>query len=203
VARRGSTLPGVPDLLSGFRIASAPALLALAWYGATGAFLALFSLALASDVLDGALARRWGQESERGARLDQWGDFALWTAFPLAAWWLWPEVVRREAAHVALAIACLLLPTAVAYARYRAVPGYHTWCAKLDSLLMAIGVPLLLLFDVAGPFRAAALFLVVCAVDELAITWLLPDCRHDVPSALHAARLRRETRDPAAPMNGF
>ena len=90
-----------------------------------------------------------------------------------------------------LAIVCLLLPTAIAYAKYRAVPGYHTWSAKLDSVLMGIAVPLLLIFDVAWPFRLAALFLLVCAVDELLITALLPKCHHDVPSAFHAARLRQ------------
>ena len=167
-------------------------LLLLAWNGAAGPFLTLFALGLLSDVLDGMLARRLGQESEFGARLDQWADFALWVSFPLGAWWLWPEIVRREALYVILAVVCLLLPTAIAYARYREVPGYHTWAAKLDSVLMGIGVPVLLLFDIAGPFRFAALFLLVCAVDEIAITVLLRECRHDVPSAFHAARLRRQ-----------
>ena len=180
-------------------MACAPVLLLLAWNGATGAFLALFGLGLVSDVLDGALARRLGQESDFGARFDQWADFALWVSFPLGAWWLWPEVVRREAPYVILAITCLLLPTAIAYARYRSVPGYHTWSAKLDSVLMGIGVPLLLIFDLAWPFRLAALFLLVCAVDELAITYLLPECRNDVPSLFHAARLRRE---PASKRSG-
>jgi CDP-diacylglycerol--glycerol-3-phosphate 3-phosphatidyltransferase len=177
--------------LSAFRVVCVPVLLALAWNGATGAFLALFGLGLVSDVLDGALARRLGQESDFGARLDQWADFALWVCFPLGAWWLWPEIVRREAPYVILAIVCLLLPTAIAYAKYRAVPGYHTWSAKLDSVLMGIGVPLLLIFDLAWPFRLAALFLLVCAVDEILITYLLPECRHQVPSVFHAARLSR------------
>jgi len=184
-------MTSIPNLLSGFRIACAPVLVGLAWYGAMAPFLVLFALGLASDVLDGILARRLGQETALGARLDQWGDFALWTCFPLAAWWLWPEIVRREAVYVVLSLVCLLLPTAIAFSKYREVPGYHTWCAKLDSVLMGVGVPLLLLFDVAEPFRVAALFLVVCAFDELAITALLPDCHHDVPSAFHAARLRR------------
>lgn len=185
-------MPSAPNCLSGFRLACIPVLLGLAWNGAASAFLALFALGLLSDVLDGKIARKLGQESEFGARLDQWADFALWLSFPLGAWWLWPEIVRREAAYVVLAITCLLLPTAIAYARYRAVPGYHTWSAKLDSVLMGIGVPLLLIFDIAGPFRFAALFLVVCAIDQIAITALLAECRHDVPSAFHAARLRRE-----------
>ena len=90
-----------------------------------------------------------------------------------------------------IAVVCLLLPTAIAYARYREVPGYHTWSAKLNSVLMGIGVPLLLIFDIAWPFRVAALFQLVCAVDELGITYLLAECRHDVPSVFHAARVRR------------
>ena len=163
----------------------------IAWNGATAAFLVLFGLGLLSDVLDGLLARRWNQESEFGARLDQWADFALWVTLPLGAWWLWPEVVRREALYVIIAIVCLLLPTAIAYAKYREVPGYHTWSAKLNSVLMGIGVPLLLIFDIAWPFRIAALFQLVCAVDELGITVLFAECRHDVPSVFHAARLRR------------
>jgi CDP-diacylglycerol--glycerol-3-phosphate 3-phosphatidyltransferase len=187
--------------LSAFRVVCAPVLLALAWTGNAGAFLTLFALGLVSDVLDGALARRLGQESDFGAWLDQWADFALWVSFPIGAWWLWPEIVRREAPYVILAVVCLLLPTVIAYAKYRAIPGYHTWSAKLDSVLMGIGVPLLLIFDLTWPFRLAALFLLVCAVDELAITYLLPQCRHDVPSVFHAARLRQhgvsEHSDPS------
>lgn len=181
----------VPNLLSGLRVLCAPALLLLAWHGALGPFLLLFVLGLASDVLDGIAARRLGQETAFGARLDQWGDFALWASLPLAAWWLWPAIVAREAPYVILALACMLLPTAIAWLKYRAVPGYHTWSVKLGSIGMGLAVPLLLLFDVAWPFRIAALFQLVCAADELGITWLSPQCRHDVPSVLHAARLRR------------
>ena len=90
-----------------------------------------------------------------------------------------------------LSVAAVQIPTAIAYAKYGSVPGYHTWSAKLSSVLMGIAVPLLLIFDVAGPFRVAALFQLVCAVDEVGITYLFAECRHDVPSVLHAARLLR------------
>jgi hypothetical protein len=65
---------------------------------------------------------------------------------------------------------------------------------------MGIGVPLLLIFDLAWPFRLAALFLLVCAADEIVITYLLPLCRNDVPSVFHAARFRRRTvSEPSGP----
>jgi phosphatidylglycerophosphate synthase len=186
----------LPNALSAFRLVCAPVLLVLAWRGATAPFLALFLVGLVSDVLDGALARRWRQESALGARLDQWGDFALWIALPLGAWWLWPDAIRRERAFIVLAVACMVLPTAVAYARYRAVPGYHTWSVKVGAILMGVGAPLLLVADRPWPFRAAALFQVVCAIDELGITALLPQCRNDVPSVFHAARMRRAEAPP-------
>ena len=181
----------VPNALSAFRIACVPALLLFAWHGAMSLFLIGFALGLASDVLDGACARRLGQATEFGATLDQWADFALWVSLPVAAWWLWPEIIRREWPYVVLALVCMLMPTAVAYWKYREVPGYHTWSVKLGSVLMGVSAPLLLSFDVAWPFRVAAVFQVVCAVDEFWITGLLAECRHDVPSVLHAMRLRR------------
>ncbi len=180
----------MPNLLSALRALSVPVLLALAWNGAAGAFLILFGVALLTDVLDGALARRLGQESDFGARLDQSADFALWISFPLCAWWLWPEIVRREAAYVVVALVCVVLPSGIAYAKYRAVPGYHTWSVKLGSVLMAVAVLPLLVLDVAWPFRLAALFQIVCAVDELGITALLAECRNDVPSVFHAAKIQ-------------
>jgi len=188
-----------PNLLSTFRAVCAPVLLVLAWHGATASFLVLFGLGLLSDLLDGALARRLGQESDFGATLDQWADFALWVCLPLGGWWLWPQIILREASYVILALVCLLLPTAIAYAKYGAVPGYHTWSAKLNSVMMGFSVPLLLIFDVAWPFRVAALLQLVSAIDELGITYLFAECRHDVPSVFHAARLLRRQ---AAPRRG-
>lgn len=188
----------VPNALSALRVAFVPVLLALAWRGEVTFFLAVFAIGLVSDVLDGVLARRLGQASEFGARLDQWADFALWAALPLAAWWLWPAILSREKGYVILAVVCMLTPTAVAYGKYRAVPGYHTWSVKLGSVLMGVSAPLLLLFDVAWPFRVAASFQLVCAIDELGITALLAECRHDVPSVFHALRLRRASHPRGA-----
>lgn len=181
----------VPNLLSAFRIVAAPILLLLAWYGHRDGFVALFAAALLSDILDGRIARRFDLVSGFGAQLDQWGDFALWASLPFAAWWLWPDIVLREASWVALAMICLLLPTTIAWIRYREVPGYHTWSVKFGSVLMGVSLPLLLLFDFPWLFRVAASFQVVCALDELGITLLLAECRHDVPSVFHAARMRR------------
>ena len=86
----------IPNLISGCRLATAPVLLLLAWYGYSQAFLAITTASFASDVLDGYLARRLGQTSELGAKLDSVGDFVIYITLPLGAWWLWPDMARRE-----------------------------------------------------------------------------------------------------------
>ena len=184
-------MANVPNLISSLRIACVPILLWLAWNGDSALFLAIFGFGLLTDVLDGMVARRFRLETALGARLDQWGDFALWATLPLGAWWLWPHIVMREAPYIVVAFACMLLPTAIAYAKYRAVPGYHTWSVKFGAILMGLGAALLLVFDVAWVFRVAALFQLVCAIDELGITYLSSECRNDVPSVFHAARMNR------------
>ena len=67
----------LPNTLSALRIAAAPALLLMAWSGAPELFLITLWLALLSDAADGYAARRLGQTSELGARLDSWGDWLL------------------------------------------------------------------------------------------------------------------------------
>jgi hypothetical protein len=81
----------LPNALSILRLALVPVLLVLAWQGRRTPFLWCFGAALASDVVDGFVARRFGSASELGARLDSWGDLVIYAALPLAAWWLWPE----------------------------------------------------------------------------------------------------------------
>ncbi len=74
----------LPNLLTLFRVCSAPFLLMLAWHGKEQAFLFLLLLTFISDVLDGMAARLLHQESELGALLDSWGDVLIYTTIVIA-----------------------------------------------------------------------------------------------------------------------
>lgn len=184
-------MPSLPNALSLFRIVVAPLLLVAAWSGRPLLFLGLFAAALASDALDGFLARRLGQTSALGGMLDSWGDFALYCTTPLALWWLWPEVILRELPYVVAAIGAFLLPIAVGFAKFRRLTSYHTWGAKGAAVALGIATPLLLLGGPAWPFRLAVTILCLSAVEELAITLLLPHWQADIPSCRQAWRIRR------------
>lgn len=180
----------LPNLISALRLAVVPVLLGLAWYGYERAVLVLLAASFASDVLDGYLARTFGQTSTLGARLDSVGDFAVYLTIPLVGWWLWPEIVRREAPYFIAVVASTILPPVFGYYKFRTSTSYHTWAVKLAALL--IGGSVILLFAGWSPwlFRLATPVSVYAALEEMAITWVLPQSRSNVPSIWHVLRQR-------------
>jgi phosphatidylglycerophosphate synthase len=186
----------LPNLLSALRLVLAPVLLALAWSGQPGPFLAVLAVALLSDCCDGWLARRLGQTTLVGTRLDSWGDLATWTIVPVCAWWLWPDLVRREALFVAAAAAAFALPIAAGWLRFGRLTSYHTWGAKLSAVLMGASALVLFVGGPALPFRAATVVVVLAGLEEVAITATLAEWRANVPSWWHARRLRRAAAQP-------
>lgn len=182
----------IPNVLSGFRLASVPVLLALAWGDYEKMFLVLLVCALLTDIADGYLARRLHQESELGARLDSWGDFALYISTPLSAWWLWPELIVREAPYVAVVLASFVLPILIGFVKYQRLTSYHTWGAKLSAILMGCTTLLLFAGGPACPFHFSAAVLVLTQIEEIAITLVLSKWRSNVPSLVHALRIARK-----------
>lgn len=183
----------IPNWLSTLRILAVPVLGGLAWTGAAGAWLAGLMLTLATDVADGFLARRLGCQSERGARLDSRADLLLYATLPLFAWWLFPDVLHRELAWLGVAGVAFVAPVAIGFHRWGRLTSYHTWAAKGTAVLM--GVALLALFagGPAWPFHLAVVALVCEAVEEIAITCVLPEWTSDVPTLWHALDAQSET----------
>jgi CDP-diacylglycerol--glycerol-3-phosphate 3-phosphatidyltransferase len=184
----------IPNLLSGSRLVSVPFLIALAWRGREKEFLVLLVCALLTDLADGYLARRLHQESELGARLDSWGDFALYLTTPVSAWLLWPQLIVREAPYVVVVLASFVLPILIGFVKYQRLTSYHTWGAKLSAVLMGFATLLLFAGGPAFPFHFSAVVLVLTQIEEISITVVLPEWRANVPSLVHALRFAREGR---------
>ena len=187
----------IPNLLSLMRLGLTVLFLLAAHGGHQQLFLFLFLAALISDAADGYLARRLQQSSELGARLDSWGDCAVYCATPLAIWWLWPEIIHRQALFVGLAVAALLLPITIGLLKYGRLTSYHTLAAKIAAVLLGVTTPLLLLGWTDWPFRLAVLVLIIAELEEIAITITLPEWRSDVLSLHHARQqMKQQTMDP-------
>ena len=184
----------IPNALSALRLVLAPALLYFAWTGQPRAFLAALTISLLSDLCDGWFARRFDQATHLGTLLDSYGDFATYMTVPICAWWLWPDLIRRESWFVGAVVAAYVFPIVLGYLKYGRLTAYHTYGAKLSAVV--VGASALVLF--AGgpplPFRIATWVLVAAELEEIAITTILPAWRANVPSILHARRLLREMR---------
>ncbi|UCH58499.1 MAG: CDP-alcohol phosphatidyltransferase family protein [Anaerolineales bacterium] len=178
--------------MSGFRLIAAPFLLYLAWVGRPNLFLALLATSLLSDSIDGFIARKLNEASELGTKLDSWGDLATYLTVPLCAWWLWPEVLKREAFFVLLTVGAYILPLIIGFVKFRRLPSYHTWSAKIAAVVMSVAFFILFIFDISRPFHFAAILQALVACEEITISLLLIEWHGNVPSLWHAYRLVRK-----------
>lgn len=189
----------LPNILSALRLLSVPVLAFLAWADLGTEFTILFVCALLTDLADGYLARRLGAESELGARLDSWGDFAVYTATPVCAWMLWPDLILRELPYVLIVVASFTAPVAVGFIKYRRLTSYHTWGAKLSAVLMGASAVLLFTGSTPWPFRVSTGILVLAQLEEIAITIILPALHSNVPTVWHAVGLARAGKREKGP----
>lgn len=188
------TLPNAITLL---RLLSAPVALWIAYHDHALLYKWLFGAAVASDCLDGLLARLLKAQTVLGARLDAAADSATYLVLFLAVLHLWPDFV---AAHWLLLATALALYTANhlwALAHFHRLPAYHTWAGKASAVLMAAGMLLWFVSGVGVLFTTALIISLVSVAEQLAITVLLPHWRTDVPTFVHALRLRRGVRRDA------
>jgi len=181
----------VPNALSMLRLVLAPVLIWLAWTGRPRAFLAALTVSLFSDLTDGWFARRFDQATHLGTLLDSYGHFATYLTVPICAWWLWPDLIRREGWYAAAIVAAYVFPIALGYLKYGRLTAYHTYGAKLSAVVVGASALALFAGGPAWPFRIAAWVLVAAELEEIAITTILPEWRANVPSILHARRVWR------------
>ena len=182
-----------PNLLTLSRLFAAPLLILTAALGYRNLFLTLFALFLATDAFDGYLARKLNQTSELGTKLDGWADLSIWAGAFVCLWILWPDIAARETPYALFALFAFSLPMLVGYIKYKSVPSYHCYSAKLQAILISTGAFILLLSGISWPFRLAAILQGFAAAEDIAITLVLPTCRYNVPSFRQALKISRQS----------
>ncbi len=180
-----------PNLVTASRIALAPVMLGAAIRGERGWFAAVLGVALATDVLDGFLARRLQAYSEFGRKLDSIADYVtLFTGLAGIAL-LWPEVVRSEWPWFAAVMGSFFLSMAFCFWRLGRAPCYHTWASKATVAACVVGLVPLLAGWTPIPARTVAVFQVLVGFEAMAIAWLIPWHHGEMPSVWHAWQRRR------------
>ena len=171
----------VPNALSVGRIAAAPVLVALALYGQETAYAWLLLPALASDILDGLIARLFHLQSALGAKLDSYADLLVTLATLLGIWTFHPVVYLDHWPALAAFMGTGLLEYALAMLRYGRLSSFHTWSSKVAGTLLVVFVFVLFLDGfVPWLFYLAIGAAVLSSLEEYALLALLPAWRSNV-----------------------
>ena len=182
----------LPNLVSFIRILLAPVLFYFAFNQEPVWFLAALMFSGFTDVLDGFLARILHQVTTLGSRLDSWGDFTIYTTMAICAWILWPDIVAEELISYVVIVISITSPVIVGLLKFRTITSYHTWTVKVAVVVTFVGYILLFAGWLDWPFRVAAVFCAVAALEEIAITLLIHHEHVDVRTIWAALKYNKE-----------
>jgi len=182
----------LPNFVSFIRILLAPVLFYFALTEKPVWFLATLMFSGFTDVLDGFLARVLHQITAMGSRLDSWGDFTIYTTMAICAWILWPDIVVEELISYVVIVISFTSPVIVGLLKFRTITSYHTWTVKVAVVVTFVGYILLFAGWLDWPFRVAAVFCAVAALEEIAITLLIHHEHVDVRTVWAALKYNKE-----------
>jgi phosphatidylglycerophosphate synthase len=182
-----------PNLLSATRIGLMPAVLLSAVAGSRPWFIGLLATSLATDAMDGFLARRLNAYSEFGRKLDSVADYAVLLTGAAGIALLWPDDMKRELPWVISGLGAFFAVLIYGYARFGRPLGYHTIGAKVLGPLLALSMIPLLSGWAAWPFHLVIVLHVVSALEQLVIAVLIPSHSGEIASAWHAWRQRQDS----------
>lgn len=147
----------IPNIITSLRICGTAFLLFIQPF--TPLFYAVYTLSGLSDVLDGFIARKTGNVSEFGTKLDSVADLMFYTVMLLR---IMPVLIEKLPVSVWIAIAVILLIRIAAYitaaVKYRRFASQHTWLNKATG-----GGVFAVAYFIKLPF-AIELCWVVCAI---------------------------------------
>jgi CDP-diacylglycerol--glycerol-3-phosphate 3-phosphatidyltransferase len=163
----------------------------------------MIAAAFASDVYDGVLARRWGTVTAALRTADSATDVLFYLCVLGAAVARhWPEL-RVRIGWIVAVLALEAIHVALDSIKYGRVASYHAWSAKIWGVLLAAAAIALLCFDRGFWILTIALaWGILCELEGLAMTALLPQWSHDVKTLRRAWVLRREMQKPQPVLAG-
>ncbi|GAB4093320.1 CDP-alcohol phosphatidyltransferase family protein [Flaviaesturariibacter terrae] len=154
--------------------------------------LLLLSAGLLSDIFDGIVARRMGVSTTSLRRLDSAADNLFWLLAALTAFLRFPGFFATHALSLLLLLGSEALVYTLSFLRFRKEVATHAIASKLWTLLLFATLLQLLLTGEAPVLYPICFWAgIATRVEIIGIILLLRQWTADVPSLLHALRLRQ------------
>ena len=194
-------LLAIPWLLILLRVLLCPLILLGASHRWSGVWLAtIVFVALVSDIYDGVLARRPGNETPALRVSDSIADTIFYLGVAGALWILVPEVLRSNRYWFILLFGLEGFRYVFDLLKYRKTASYHSYLAKLWGIVLA--VTMIGVFAFSGSeflVRTALGIGIAVNVEGLAMSLMLPRWKNDVKTLRAAWRLRKSMLGEQAP----
>ncbi|MEL7499990.1 MAG: CDP-alcohol phosphatidyltransferase family protein [Planctomycetota bacterium] len=170
----------LPNSICLFRILGAPVLIGLAIFGLPEWLVVIYIVLAVTDLIDGPIARAWNQQSTLGASLDSIADVVLSLSLVIGIAILEWDILRNERWLIGLAIVSYLTACGLCWFKFRRLPSFHTFAAKLTHFVVAIAGILLILTGAIGPLRVAAILVIATNLEVAIIVVQLKKWQSDV-----------------------
>lgn len=141
-----SGVVSVPNLLSLYRLAMAPVIIALALTEERTLFIAFLCVSFATDVLDGFIARAWNLCTPLGARLDSVADELTYVAALVGVFQFEYQTLQPHIAMLYIFIAFLILTALIPLIKFKRPPAFHLYSSKANAFLQGVFIVTLFLF---------------------------------------------------------
>ena len=156
-------------------------------------FIIGFVTAGLTDLFDGIIARRLDSVTvelrEWDGRVDVW--FYFWIA--LSVWSTHADILQTYTIPLLFVLGLQMLAWLIDLIKFRRFSNYHAYSAKALGFALFGATLALFAFNEVGILLWLAIGAgTICMLEEIAITLTLPQWMYDVPSILHARRLRTE-----------
>lgn len=146
-----------------------------------------------SDIFDGILARRWGTENTPLRVADSIADTIFYLGVLAAILIRHREVLLQSLLLLSLLLALEAMRMVFDWFKFRRMASYHTYSAKLWGLSLAAASIAVLTFDSSLWLLTLTLLLgILCDIEGLTISFILPIWTCDVKTIKHALVVRRE-----------
>ncbi|NND57003.1 MAG: hypothetical protein HKN57_07110 [Xanthomonadales bacterium] len=189
----------IPNAITAGRLASVPVLAWLAYRGMHGAFTAVLIPALASDVIDGWLARKLDAVSSAGATLDSIADILLMLTIVYAIWPLHPYVYLDHGWVVITVVVLWIFAHAASLLRYGRLASFHTRLIRAGIFAFSLFALVLFLYGFVPWLLYFSAF--VCAlggVEHFIMLYLVPKWTPNLHGGVaEALRRHRATNSEA------
>lgn len=184
----------VPLFLTILRAALAPAMIAIAQTTRSSmAFGFCLFIALLSDIYDGKIARRLGVATPNLRRLDSIADSIFYVAAIYCVWSLHRAVIMDNLTPLLALLVLELGRYAFDFLKFGKEASYHMWSSKLWGLFLFLAFFSVLVLGKVGLQVWAAIYWGMWADAEgLLISIVLPYWKNDVPTLLHALKIRKQ-----------